>query len=261
MRIVCDASHEGLGAIVMQDNDNEDEDWESISCASMYLTDYEQKYSTNELELLAIVWAVEHFRKYSYGVKFELISDHKALETASKRNHGNKSYSSRLTRWIDRLLSFDMEEVHQPGRTMGLADYLSRHPSKYNESEWSQSAKELWESWFVVNLVEEENRQLYANQRMNKLFNRTIELQQGSHARESGKQASRIDCESKHYKMSRLELGRERNATRHLLKSSKTLNEKQIVQSEDPTPKTSPLQPIISSVEASASSSAVNPEV
>ena len=61
--------------------------------------------------------------------------------------------------------------------------------------------------------------------------------------------------------MSRLELGRERNATRHLLKSSKKLKEKQIGQSEDPIPKTSPLQSIFSSVEESVSSSAVNPEV
>ena len=96
---------------------------------------------------------------------------------------------------------------------------------------------------------------------MNKLFNRPIELQQASHARENGKQARRIDCESKHSKVSRLELGRERNATRHLLKSSKKSNENQIVRSEEPTPKTSPLQSIISSVEENASSSPVNPEV
>ena len=169
MRIVCDACHEGLGAILMQKNDNED--WEPISCASRFLTNYEQKYSTNELELLAIVWAVEHFRNYIYGVKFEVVSDHKALETAIKSNHGNKTYSSRLTRWIGRLLPFDMEVVHHPGRTMGLA--YSLHPSQYNKSEWSKSAKELLESWFVVRLVEDENcnRQLYTNQRMNKLFN------------------------------------------------------------------------------------------
>ena len=261
LRIVCDASHEGLGAILMQKFD--DKDWKPISCASRCLTNYEQKYSTNELELLAIAWAVKHYRNYIYGVKFEVVSDHKSLETALKSNHGNKTYSRRLTRWIDRLLPFDMEVVHQPGRTMGLADYLSRHPSEYNESEWSKSAKELWESLFVVNLVEDENcnRQLYTNQRINKLFNRPIGLQQASHARENIRHVRRVDCESKHSKMSRLELSRERNATRQLLKSSQKLKEKQIVEPEDTIPNTSPLQSIISSVEESASSSAVNPEV
>ena len=61
----------------MQKNDKNE--WELLSCASRYLSDYEIRYSTNELELLAIVWAVEHFRNYVYGVQFEVIADHKAL--------------------------------------------------------------------------------------------------------------------------------------------------------------------------------------
>ena len=92
------------------------------------------------------------------------------------------------------------------------------------------------------------------------MFNRPIGLQQASHARESGRQVRRVDCERKHSKMSRLELSRERNATRQLLESSQNLKEKQIVEPEDTIPKTSLLQSIISSVEENASSSAVNPE-
>ena len=177
LRIICDASHhQGLGALLLQEKG--EKEWELISCASRYWSNYELKYSTKELELLAIVWAVEHFRNYIYGTKVEVVLDHKALETALKSNHGNETYSSRLTRWIDRLLPFDMEVVHQPGRTLGLADCLSRHPRESNEKEWSKNAKELWESWFVVNSVEEINkdyyRQLYTNHRLKKLFNQPI---------------------------------------------------------------------------------------
>ena len=84
----------------------------------------------NELELLAVVWAIEHFTNYLYGIKFQVVSDHKALVTVLKGNKGNKTYSSRLTRWVDRLLQFDFDIFHAPGRTIGIADYLSRHPSQ-----------------------------------------------------------------------------------------------------------------------------------
>ena len=78
---------------------------------------------------MAVVWAVEHFKNYLYGIKFQVVSDHKALATVLKSNKGNKTYSSRLTQWVDRLLPFDFEIFHAPGRTIGIADYLSRHPS------------------------------------------------------------------------------------------------------------------------------------
>ena len=66
-----------------------------------------------------------------YGRSFGIVSDHKALQSVLKSNKGNKTYSSRITRWVDRLLPFDFAMVHTPGRTLGMADYLSRHPSEY----------------------------------------------------------------------------------------------------------------------------------
>ena len=45
-------------------------------------------------------------------------------------NRENKSFSSRLTRCVDRLLPFDFEVVDVAGRKLGVADYLSRHPSE-----------------------------------------------------------------------------------------------------------------------------------
>ena len=88
----------------------------------------------NELELLAIVWSVEYFRSYVYGVQFKIISDHKALSAVLKGQEGNKTNPSRVTRWIERLLPFDFEVVHGPGRTFGIADYLSRIPTIHYES-------------------------------------------------------------------------------------------------------------------------------
>ena len=47
-----------------------------------------------------------------------------------KENRSNKSYNSRLTRWVDRLLPFQFDIEHLPGAKMGLVDYISRNPSQ-----------------------------------------------------------------------------------------------------------------------------------
>ena len=149
IRIICDASKQGLGAVLQQSQ--ETGEWKPICFASRFLTDFEAKYSINELELLAIVWAVEHFRNYVYGVQFKIVSDHKALASVLKPNRGNKTFSSRLTRWVDRLLPFDFQVVNVAGRMLGMADYLSRHPTELNGS--TVKAETLWNEWFTVNSV------------------------------------------------------------------------------------------------------------
>ena len=149
IRIICDASKQGLGAVLQQRQDNSN--WTPICFASRFLTDFETKYSINELELLAIVWAIEHFKNYVYGVHFKVVSDHKALMSVLKPNRGNKTFSSRLTRWVDRLLPFEFEVIHAAGRTLGMADYLSRHPSELKGA--SLKAEALWNEWFTVNCV------------------------------------------------------------------------------------------------------------
>ena len=112
-RVKCDASHSGLGAALEQEIKNDV--WVPIAFASRFLNDQEKKYSTNELELLAIVWSCEHFRNYLLGSHFVVLMDHKAIISALKTNRGNKTHQSRLTRWADRLLPFDFDVFHISG--------------------------------------------------------------------------------------------------------------------------------------------------
>ena len=126
-RVKCDASHSGLGAALEQEI--EKDVWVPIAFASRFLNDQEKKYSTNELELLAIVWSCEHFRTYLLGNHFVILTDHKAIISALKTNRGNKTHQSRLTRWADRLLPFDFDIFHISGGKLGIVDYLSRYPT------------------------------------------------------------------------------------------------------------------------------------
>ena len=101
-RIICDSSRTGLGA-VLQQRENNDE-WKPSHFASRCLTALESKNSTNESERLAVVWSAEQLRNYVYGTQFPVISDPKALSSVREGNRGNRTYSSRLTRWVDLLL-------------------------------------------------------------------------------------------------------------------------------------------------------------
>ena len=103
--------------------------WGQIAFASRYLNNQEKKYSTNELELLAVVWAVDRFKHYLLGKEFVIVTDHKALTSALEENRSNKTYQSRLTRWVDRLLAYQIKITHIPGRDRGIVDYLSREPT------------------------------------------------------------------------------------------------------------------------------------
>ena len=95
-----------------------------------------KKNSTNELELLAVSWAVDRYKHYFLGKVFIITTDHKALTSALAGNKSNIAYQSRLTRWVDGLLPYQFKIIHIPGKYMGIVDYLSRDP--YNDP-WPES--------------------------------------------------------------------------------------------------------------------------
>jgi hypothetical protein len=71
--VFCDASSNGLGCVLMQDNS-------VIAYASRQLKTYEENYPTHDLELAAIVFALKIWTHHLYGAQFELFSDHKSLK-------------------------------------------------------------------------------------------------------------------------------------------------------------------------------------
>lgn len=74
-----DASVKGLGAVLsQQQNDGVLHPGAFASCS---LLPTERNYSVTDLETLAVVWAMQHFRAYLYGHKVTVVTDHSVVKT------------------------------------------------------------------------------------------------------------------------------------------------------------------------------------
>ena len=83
MRVKCDASKEGLGASLEQKHIN---NWQQIAYASRFLSKNEQRQSINQIEILAVVLSLKHFKYYLFSLHFTLQTDHQELLSAQKKN-------------------------------------------------------------------------------------------------------------------------------------------------------------------------------
>jgi transposase InsO family protein len=120
--IYTDASKYGISSVLSQKNESGEN--HIVSTASRVLTPTEQKYSTCEQELLAVVYALQKFRMYVFGHQITVFSDNKALSFLKKCN----LTSNRITRWILQLQEYDLNIIHIKGSDNFLADALSRNP-------------------------------------------------------------------------------------------------------------------------------------
>ncbi|GFX35402.1 transposon Ty3-I Gag-Pol polyprotein [Trichonephila clavipes] len=87
-------------------------------------SDHERKYTSFELEVLAVVEALKKFRIYVLGTSFKIITDCDALvKTLSK-----KELNPRIARWALYLQEFNYTMEHRTGSKMAHVDALSRPP-------------------------------------------------------------------------------------------------------------------------------------
>ncbi|KAL8097604.1 hypothetical protein AgCh_030656 [Apium graveolens] len=113
--IYSDASHKGLGCVLMQHG-------KVIAYASRQLKEYEIRCPTHDLELAEIVFALKIWRHYLYGEKCEIFTDHKSL----KYIFTQKELNMRQRRWLELIKDYDCEILYHPGKANVVADALSR---------------------------------------------------------------------------------------------------------------------------------------
>ncbi|GKC73847.1 putative reverse transcriptase domain-containing protein [Tanacetum coccineum] len=80
--VYCDASHKGLGAVLMQNE-------KVIAYASRQLKIHEKNYTTHDLELSAVVFALKIWRHYLYGTKRTVFTNHMSLRHILNQNEFN----------------------------------------------------------------------------------------------------------------------------------------------------------------------------
>ena len=95
-----------------------------ISYASKILSPTESNYSNIKCELLGLLFAVTHFKHFTYGGPIHIITDHKPLVSLLRKSLVN--LSPRLTRMLIQLLDYILHVTYQPGAQMHLSDAISR---------------------------------------------------------------------------------------------------------------------------------------
>ncbi|GJY62521.1 putative reverse transcriptase domain-containing protein [Tanacetum coccineum] len=113
--VYCDASHKGLGDVLMQRE-------KVIAYTSRQLKIHEKNYTTHDLELGSVMFALKIWRHYLYGTKCTVFTDHKSLQHILDQ----KELNIRQRRWLELLSDNDCDIRYHPGKANVVADALSR---------------------------------------------------------------------------------------------------------------------------------------
>lgn len=120
--VQTDASTVGLGAVMLQND-------KPVCYASRSLTNSERNYAPIELELLAIVYAMQKFDHYVFGNGDVTVhTDHQPLETIMKKPL--LTAPKRLQSMMLTLQRYPMKVMYKPGPEQVTADMLSRSPTE-----------------------------------------------------------------------------------------------------------------------------------
>jgi hypothetical protein len=113
--VYCDASGTGLGGVLMQEG-------RVISYSSRQLWRHEEHYPTHDLDLVAVVLALQTWHHYLLGNAVHIYTDHKSLNYIFTQPNLNM----RQRRWLVLIKYYKLEVHYHLGKANVIADALSQ---------------------------------------------------------------------------------------------------------------------------------------
>ena len=127
-RLYCDTSKIGVGASLWQVQQGQER---LLGYFSKALPRAASNYSVTELELCGLLFSCQAYRHLLKSTTFEAFTDHSAIPQIMKAK--TEPPSERIKRLLEKLSSYSMKVGYRKGKTMYIADYLSRNPQLDNE--------------------------------------------------------------------------------------------------------------------------------
>jgi transposase InsO family protein len=121
MIIDTDASGEAMGAVISQIQDDQEV---VLAYMSKCFTPAERNYCVTRKELFAVVTACRMWHAYVLGRPVIIRTDNSAVAWSKQI----KKPANQMARWLQELATYDLHEIHRPGRIHWNADSLSRRP-------------------------------------------------------------------------------------------------------------------------------------
>ena len=117
--VKTDASLEGIGCLLLQEKEGQRR---IVECASKRFSETEKRYPVIEQEAAGIMFAIDRWRHFLLGKKFQIETDHRPLQWIQSK----KDLRGKLGRWALRLAEYDFDCIHVAAKLNQDADALSR---------------------------------------------------------------------------------------------------------------------------------------
>lgn len=140
-----DASKIGIAGILLQ-RTNKDAPFNAVAYYSRQTSPEESRFTSYDLETLAVACSLQRFRTYLLGIPFTIVTDCNSLRATFEK----KDVLPRVARWWNIMQEYDFKIMYKSGSTMSHVDALSRNPTESQYVDLEVRCIETETSWIAT---------------------------------------------------------------------------------------------------------------